>query len=332
MMQVFEMIERAASADVPVLIVGETGTGKERVAQEIHARSGRRDGPFVAVNTGVLTEDLVASELFGHTKGAFTGALESRGGRFAEAKGGTLFLDEIATMSERIQVMFLRVLEEGSCRPVGAQQDTELDARVIAASNMDLRQAAEEGRFREDLLHRLTVFRIVMPPLREHIDDIEMLAAHFVAVASRDFNLKVTGVADQVLDVLKGYPWPGNVRELKNAVAQAAIMAGEGPILIEHVPPRITSFVPASVGAAAGSSATTFQSAPSVGVSSFPDPTLGNMTMPLGLRLADVEKAYVTKMLEVCANNKTQAAQVLGISRKTLHSWLAKWGVEEEGS
>lgn len=334
MLKIAEMVERAAEVNVPVLIVGETGTGKELVAREIHARSTRRDGPFVAVNTGALSPELVASELFGHAKGAFTGAADSHDGHFSKADLGSLFLDEIATMSERIQIVFLRVLEDGVFRPVGAQQDRKVDVRLIAATNADLRQFVESGQFREDLLQRLTVFRILLPPLREHLEDLPMLAYHFLDLIVKDLGLDVTTMSDDALEVLNKYPWPGNVRELKNAIAQAAIMARDNPILPEHIPPRITSVIKCPSAATHGACEVAPQVAePVIADQSVSPGTIqvhgmnqGSLISPIGLPLEDVQRAYVLKTLSACSNNKTQAARILGISRKTLRDWLARWG------
>lgn len=332
MAAVFEMIERAAEVHVPVLIVGETGTGKELVAQEIHARSLRKNAPFVAVNTGALSEELVASELFGHMKGAFTGASNDYGGRFLEAAGGSLFLDEIATMSERIQIVFLRVLEDGMYRPVGGHEDKRADARIIAATNADLRRAVEAGLFREDLLQRFMVFRIILPPLREHLEDLPLLSAHFLEQAGRELDIAVSEVSPEALEILERYPWPGNIRELKNAIAQAGIMARGSVILPEHIPPRIKSL---EAGVSGGGDA----SIASPPVSTMEDVTLSevaqrvaeeadSLVVPLGLSLDAVERAYVTKTLAACGGNKTRAAASLGVSRKTLREWLVRWDTQ----
>lgn len=341
MAKVFEMVERAAQVSVPVLVEGETGTGKELVAREIHARSALNTGPFVAVNTGALSPDLVASELFGHVKGSFTGASEDRSGRFAEADGGTLFLDEIATMTERVQVVFLRVLDEGVFRPVGGEIDKKVNVRIVAATNANLRQMVESGQFREDLLQRLTVFRILLPPLREHLEDLGMLSYHFLALVAEEFGLAVDEISDEAFSLLGEYPWPGNIRELRNAIAQAAIMAGQGAILPEHIPPRIVSS--AHHEQPTPSPATTAESAP-VNASNAPCQQCGGVgvvppaaredsfVVPFGLRMEEVQKAYVKESLARCGSNKTATARLLGISRKTLHDWLARWSSDGNDS
>jgi DNA-binding NtrC family response regulator len=316
MRQVYALITKAAQVNVPVLIVGETGTGKELVAKEIHDRGPRKKAPFVAVNTGALSEDLAASELFGHLKGSYTGAFEDYDGRFGEACGGSLFLDEISTMVERVQVVFLRVLDCGLCRPIGAKRPKKVDVRVIAATNTDLREAVEKGCFREDLLQRLTVFRIVLPPLREHLEDFRMLAYHFLESSRDELDVKVIGIAESTFETLLKYPWPGNVRELKNAIWQSAIVAGKGAILPRHIPLRITAFLergdhvlPERAAAVSTASRET-------------------LNIPMGLPLIEVRKAYVLKTLARQAFNKVRAAKSLGISRKTLHQWLTNWGID----
>ena len=339
MEHVFAMVEKAANFDVPVLVAGETGTGKELVAQEIHRRGRRRNAPFVAVNTGALSPELVASELFGHIKGSFTGAVENKMGRFAEADGGTLFLDEIATMEERVQIALLRVLEDGSLRPVGGKTDKTVDVRLIAATNIDLRRAVDAGSFREDLVHRLQVFPIYIPPLRNNLDDLPMLAYHFLELIEDEFGLDLDGISDPVFELLMRYAWPGNRRELKNVLAQAAVMAEEGIILPEHLPARLqclgtglsmhevawpsparsrTNLVPSS------SPETSSQMEPG----SF---SREGLFLPMGISLDEVQKAYILKTLVHCSNNKTQAARSLGVSRKTLYDRLLRWrkGAEE---
>ncbi len=341
MREVFEMVEKVAATDVSVLIVGETGTGKELIAWEIHQRSARCDAPFLAVNTGALSKQLIASELFGHVKGAFTGAAASKAGRFAEAHGGTLFLDEIATMDEEVQIALLRVLEIGKLRPVGAKRDRSVDVRLIAATNSDLRQSVTTGAFRQDLLHRLEVFRITVPPLREHVADIPVLAEHFLDQCRADFELGVTSISGRSIKVLQSYAWPGNIRELRNVIAQAAVMAQEGKIKPEHLPERlkknrktISEPIEPVEGPApveppdtetAVKTAETSARAPSPSTETDEAPTQEGVFIPLGSSLEEVQKAYVMKTLAFCANNKTHAARVLGISRKTLHDKLVRW-------
>ena len=344
MAKVYAMIEKAARVDVPVLIAGETGTGKELAAREIHARGKRKDAPFIAVNTGVLSTELVASELFGHAKGSFTGAIENRTGRFAEADGGTLFLDEIATMEEGVQVAFLRVLEQGVFRPVGGKQNKQADVRLIAATNVDLRHAVDSGAFREDLVHRLQVFFIMLPALREHMADLSMLTHHFLELTRNELGMEVDAISEDAMEVLEQYSWPGNIRELKNAIAQAAVMCETGIIEPRHLPTRIMrspgdgqarreDAFEYDLEPAAG-----FEPAPEVGeaalITSLPPaaPEVGaevrdGVFIPLGSSLDEVQKAYVLKTLSFCSNNKTHAARMLGVSRKTLYDRLTRWGI-----
>jgi len=342
MKKIYGLIAKAAKLDVLVLIAGETGTGKELVAREIHARGRRRNGPFVAVNTGALSSQLVASELFGHVKGSFTGAVDNQPGRFTEADGGTLFLDEIATMEERTQVSLLRVLDTGMIRPVGAKHDKAVDVRLVAATNADLRKAINAGLFREDLLQRLQVFGIFLPPLRHHVQDVPMLAFHFLEMMNSEFSLAVEDIDDDAMTLLNAYPWPGNIRELKNVLAEAVVMAENGVLRPEHLPARIMAntrtgekpaFVPTGTeldgpmplkyGAA--------NPGPRFGDSDGEVPGTGNgVYIPLGASLDEVQKTYVVRTLTYCSNNKTYAARVLGVSRKTLYDKLLRWGITKQ--
>lgn len=339
MNSVFAMIEKAARIDVPVLINGETGTGKELVAREIHNRGRRSTAPFVAVNTGALSIQLVASELFGHIKGSFTGAVENKAGRFAEADGGTLFLDEIATMDERVQIALLRVLETNSFRPVGAKRDKVVDVRLLAATNTDLRNAVKAGVFREDVLHRLEVFSINLPPLRNHLDDLPMLAAHFIDLINSDFGLQIESISAEAINCLLAYRWPGNIRELKNVLAQAAVMTENAQITPEHLPTRIVAPAPAKFKALVATAPPqptpkhTDQDVPAAAHTSQPpaspnDPCDG-IFLNVGEPLEEVLKAYVLKTLAHCSYNKTHAAETLGVSRKTLYDKLLLWGMEK---
>jgi DNA-binding NtrC family response regulator len=334
---VFSKIEKAARVDVAVLVTGETGTGKELVANEIHRHSPRANKPFVALNTGTLSRELMLSELFGHVKGAFTGASTSKDGRFEEAEGGTLFLDEVATMDDDVQTALLRVLEQGACRPVGATRDRKVDVRIVAATNMDLRAAVDAGDFRADLMHRFEVFRINLPPLRERISDLPQLCQAFLEAVNADFELACEGFSEEAFALLKHYPWPGNVRELKNVVAQSVVMAERGLIRPEHLPRRIhhlagdtpapDTAAPADAG---GDAAEDNEPGLVATVSSAPvgegDEAREGLFVPLGVPLEEVQRLYILQTLKHCANNKTHAARVLGVSRKTLYDRLAKWG------
>jgi transcriptional regulator with GAF, ATPase, and Fis domain len=233
MRRVLDRVARVAATDATVLVTGETGTGKELIARAIHAGSARAKRPFVRVNCGALAEGLVASELFGHERGSFTGALERRKGRFELANGGTIFLDEVGELPPALQVALLRVLQEGEFERVGGTETLKTDVRVIAATNRNLDEAVREGRFRSDLLFRLNVFPIAMPPLRERKDDIPLIAEHYARQYARKLGKGVRGVSPSAMEALLAYPWPGNIRELQNVVERAVILAS-GDVLSLH--------------------------------------------------------------------------------------------------
>jgi transcriptional regulator with GAF, ATPase, and Fis domain len=225
MLRVLDRVARVAATDATVLVTGETGTGKELIARAIHAASPRAKRPFVRVNCGALAEGLVASELFGHERGSFTGALERRKGRFELASGGTIFLDEVGELPQTLQVALLRVLQEGEFERVGGTETLKTDVRVVAATNRDLDEAVREGRFRSDLLFRLNVFPIAMPPLGERKDDIPLIAEHYARQHARKLGKRIRGVSPRAMEALLAYPWPGNIRELQNLVERAVILA-----------------------------------------------------------------------------------------------------------
>src|ERR671924_425801 len=239
MQQVFQRILEAASEDISVLITGETGTGKDMVASAIHKKSRRRNGPYIVVNTGAISSELIASELFGHEKGAYTGAVETCKGRFEEAHGGTIFLDEISTMNEKAQVSLLRVLETKTFRRVGGERDLCANVRVIAATNENLEEAVRQKRFREDLFYRLDVFHIHVPPLRERPVGVTLLTNHFVPRFNAIYKKRVRAVAPETWCYLRSYSWPGNVRELKNVIQRAVLMAKEETLTHDLLPLRI---------------------------------------------------------------------------------------------
>ncbi|GMV91499.1 MAG: hypothetical protein AMXMBFR82_12770 [Candidatus Hydrogenedentota bacterium] len=323
MKRLYDTVSRAAKVDLPVLIVGETGTGKELVAQEIHARSSRKKGPFIPVNMGAVSRELVASELFGHVKGAFTGATEKKPGCFEEADNGILFLDEITTMDEDIQVTLLRVLETKQYRPVGSARGCASNARVIAATNEDLRTAVEAGTFREDLMHRLQVLQIVLPALRDNRGDIPMLAEHFLDEFAKEYGLPVGGLSPETLRILQAYDWPGNNRELRNVIAQAAVNAESTPIQPEHLPERITQ----TSATATGSHSAPPDPEETSSAFDTDKPGHNGVSLPLVIPLEDVERTYITHALQHCSNNKTETAKRLGISRKALYDKLNRWGL-----
>ena len=294
MRKVFEAIETVGPTDATVLITGESGTGKELVARAIHFASPRRYHPLVAIHCGALTETLLESELFGHEKGAFTGAQYRKKGKFEVAEGGTVFLDEIGDISLRTQTDMLRVLQEREIVRVGGNTPIKVDFRCVAATNKPLEQAIDEGRFRPDLYYRLNVFRIELPPLRERRDDIPMLVDHFVRKFSRDMNKKILRVNPRAMDLLQQYHWPGNIRELENAVERAMVVSQE-PELRERdftIQPHATTAAPLADARS----------------------------------LEDIEKTHILRVLDECGGNQTRAAEILDIDRVTLHHKLKKYG------
>jgi two-component system response regulator HupR/HoxA len=294
-----ELARKVLDADTTVLLLGETGTGKELFARLLHDNGPRRARAFVAQNCGALPESLLESELFGHVRGAFTGAATDRRGLFEEADGGTIFLDEVAETSPAMQLRLLRVLQEGEVRPIGARVPRAVDCRVIAATNVDLDAEVEAGRFRRDLYYRLNVFPIVLPPLRERPDDVPALAEHFLRVFRERRHRAVPAVGPEALRCLKAYPFPGNVRELENEIERAVALAEDGrPIGPEHLSERIR------------------QGATAAGASAAPPPTLGEAIELLKRRM--IEDA-----LRECGS-KTRAAERLGLTRQSLQQMLRR--------
>ncbi len=305
MQQVFSLIRQVAPTAAPVLIRGESGTGKELVAREIHKFSPRSDGPFVAINAAALPETLVESELFGHERGAFTGAMERSAGCFEQAHGGTLFLDEIGEMPQSTQPKLLRVLEDLRVRRLGGKQEIAVDARVLAATSQEL-----GTHLREELYYRLSVFQIVLPPLREHKEDIPQIAEVMLQNLNKKYSTRVTGVADEVLDLFHRYDWPGNVRELRNILERAIILAGEGSI-------RMTDLPTPALGASPGP-----YTRPPTGYE-------GPVMLQPGQPLMKLEEAYIKLTLEHVRGNRKLAAEMLGISLRTLQNRIA--ALREEG-
>ena len=303
MLQVYKTAARVAATDATVLIEGESGTGKELVARAIHAASPRAARPFVAVDCGAIAEGVLESELFGHARGAFTGAQAMRRGLFEEANQGTLFLDEIGDVGQNLQARLLRALQEGTIRRVGTNETIAVDVRVVAASNRDLAQAVKDGRFREDLFYRLNVVTIVIPPLRERREDIPLLAEHFAAKHGRAEGAAISAPAR---DLLVAYDWPGNVRELENVVARALALNPSGVVTPEDLADHVRSARPAAATLAALAGVT--QERPT---------------------LAELEKRYAAQVLQETAGNKTRAAEILGIDRKTLYRLLGDAEKEE---
>jgi len=304
MRQIFGLIEQIAPSNVSVLITGESGTGKELVARTLHALSPRKTQPFVAVNCAAIPETLIESEIFGHEKGAFTGAVDRRAGCFELATGGTLLLDELAEMPAGTQAKLLRVLEERKLRRLGARTEQDIDVRVLAATNRDPDRAVAEGNLRPDLYYRLNVFHIPMPPLRDHMEDLPAMVEAMTNEMNLKHGRKVSGVAASMLDRLMAYDWPGNARELRNTVERAVILCVDGaPLDAGHLPPGFGS-----------SQAAVAQSA---------DASL--IQVRVGSTVDDAERMLILRTLEATGGNKTRAAEILGVSLKTLHNKLKEY-------
>jgi len=309
MQQVYAAIQQAAPTTAPILITGETGTGKELAVRAVHRLSTRLSGPFVAINCAALPESLIESELFGHEKGAFTGAVERRAGCFEQAQGGTILLDEIGDMPIGTQAKLLRVLEDSSVRRLGGKNQIPVDVRVVAATNRSPQDAINHQRLREDLYYRLNVFQITMPALRDHKEDIPVIVEALIADLNMKHKCRVTDLHPTALDRLQSHNWPGNVRELRNVVERAIVLAGEGTIMLQHL--RLN---PQPIAAPA--------------VSELQADNV--LCTRVGGPLRDVEKAYILMTLKHAKNNKRRAAVILGMSVRTLHKRLAEFHGEEE--
>ena len=309
MQQVFSLIRQIAPSKAAVLIGGESGTGKELVARAIHHLSTRASGPFVAINCAALPETLMESELFGHEKGAFTGAVERRAGCFELAQHGTLLLDELGEMPVGTQAKLLRVLEDSFVRRLGGKTEIAVDVRVIASTNKVIEEAVRKGELREDLYYRLNVFQITLPALRQRDGDLPLLTEALIESMNRKHDTRVVDVAPDVMDQFTRYSWPGNVRELRNVLERAVILAGEGTIT--------SHFLPRDFGVPAGSR-------PSQPVSE-PDA----VRLPVGTTVSEAEKLLIQITLQHTRNNKTRAAEILGISLKTLFNKLKEYGAAE---
>jgi DNA-binding NtrC family response regulator len=301
MQEVYRWVELAGTSTAPVLVYGESGTGKELVARTVHELSNRRNKPFVAINCAAIPETLIESELFGHERGAFTGATERRLGCFELTDGGTLFLDEIAEMDPNTQAKLLRVLQEGSFRRVGGgKHEIQVDVRVVAATNQVPTEAIANGKLREDLFYRLNVFSIHLPPLRDRREDIPLLARNFIEEFNRQDNRQVRGLSSEAEKELERYHWPGNVRELRNVIQRAVVISGSGLIGTEHLPDTVLRAAAPAPAAAAGS------------------------VTPI----REMERDMILRALEETGQDKRRAAQLLGISLKTLYNKLAKYGIQ----
>lgn len=295
MKQVFELIEKVAASPLIVLIAGETGTGKELVARAIHRRSSRSAGPFTVVDCSAIPENLMESELFGHERGAFTGASSSRKGAFELADGGTLFLDEVGELGPQLQPKLLRVLERQEIKRVGASRPTQVDVRVLAATNRNLKKEVKEGAFREDLYYRLSVLEVSLPRLRDRQDDIPLLVGHFMKQSVAGSNKRISPAA---MELLTSYEWPGNVRQLRNVIERALLMCEGNEILTEVLRPLLPAPVSSNTGA-----------------------------FPREASLTDIEKKAIESALRASRGNKTAAAKRLGIAYSTLYEKIKKYGL-----
>jgi len=319
MMNVFSIIEKVANTDSTVLITGESGTGKELVARALHYNSNRTDKMFVPVNCGAIPAGLLESELFGHMKGSFTGAVANRMGRFQSADGGTLFLDEIGEMSPDLQVKLLRALQYQSIEPVGSVKPVEIDARIIAATNIELERAVEDRRFREDLYYRLNVIPIVMPSLRERRGDIPLLISHFLKLYNEEKHCDVIMRSEDVMNVLMAYDWPGNVRELENLVQRMVILKGRGEIEVRDLPQKFFTSKPGVANAIAMA-----QKAAANGLDSFLNFELPESGVDLKALVNSFEDHLLKQALQRTGGNKNKASELLRMNRTTLVEKLKK--------
>ncbi|MFP4475249.1 MAG: sigma-54 interaction domain-containing protein [Desulfatibacillaceae bacterium] len=300
MLEVFRQIRLAAASDIPVLLHGETGTGKDVAAQAIHSLSDRADKPYLPVHLGALPRELVSSELFGHEKGAFTGATAQRPGTFEQADGGTVFLDEVPSIDERTQISLLRLIETKTFNRIGGQQPINADVRIIAATNESLSDSVKRGAFRQDLYYRLDVFRITMPPLSERHGDIPLLIDYFLRELKKTFKKNIRGISTQAMALMEEYRWPGNVRELRNVIQRAVVTCEQDILLPEHLPERIRS-----------------------------EKKRAKRTVPLkvGMTLAEMEREMLMRTLMYTGKNRKKAAELLGISRRALYNKMARYDI-----
>jgi len=301
MQKVFDLINQVAPTKASVLITGESGVGKELVADALHNLSDRKNGPFIKVHCAALSESLLESELFGHEKGAFTGATSQKKGRFELADGGTIFLDEIGEISPTVQVKLLRVLQEKTFERVGGEKSIDVDVRIISATNRDLKAEIEAGRFREDLYYRLNIVNIHLPPLRERKEDIPLLIASFISEFSKENNKTIKGIDPKAKSALYNYRWYGNIRELRNTIESAVVLAKGEIITLDDLPPSVRR-----------------------------EDEQGYIRLDIGLTMAEAEKEIIRQTLYYTKNNKSKAAEILGIGRKTLHRKLNEYGLTAE--
>jgi len=299
--KIINKVNEISDIDVPVLITGESGTGKELVARAIHNSSKRKDNSFVAINTGAIAKDLINSELFGHEKGAFTGAIEQKKGKFEEAKNGTLFLDEISTMSQEVQISLLRVLENKMIDRVGGKNAIPIDVRIVAATNDDLEESINKGNFREDLYYRLNVFSIELAPLRERKEDIPLLCDYFIENFNNEYSNETQGVDEEAMSILCDYPWKGNIRELRNVVLRAMISSNK-IISKKNLPKNIVSGI------------------------DFGE----EIKFRAGTPLPEIERESIIKTIKKVKGNKLKAAELLGISRRSLYNKIEEYKIRDD--
>jgi DNA-binding NtrC family response regulator len=300
MHQAYRYIRQAAMTDIPVLLTGETGTGKDLAARAIHQLSERSEAPYVPIHLGALPQDLVAGELFGYEKGAFTGATTRHGGCFEQAHGGTVFLDEISTINERVQISLLRLLETKSFQRIGGHETITANVRIVAAGNEDLAGSVREGKFREDLYYRLEVFQIHMPPVRNRAGDITLLVNHFLNQYNEAYQKNILGISPECVALLEQYAWPGNVREVKNVIHRAVVMCTGEVLLADYLPARIRSKRPGPP----------------------------EVIIPVGSSLEEAERQMIIQTLKYAENNRQRTASILGISRRSLYNKLKKYNLE----
>jgi two-component system, NtrC family, response regulator AtoC len=308
--KITQLTRKVAVTDATILIMGESGTGKELVARAVHALSSRADRPFIPVNCGAIPAELLESEMFGHERGAFTGAVGARAGMFQLANGGTIFLDEVGEMSGNLQVKLLRVLQDKEVRPVGADRSLKVDVRVIAASNKELAAEVDAGNFREDLFYRLQVIPIVMPPLRERRSDVPLLVRHFLEKHNHKRQGRLVRITEEAMVYLWEYDWPGNVRELENLLERLVILSEEGHIGVDHLPPTIRSFISEK---------------------KIPRATLGEEGLDLNTAVEEFENRLIEEALRRTKGNKQAAARLLGLKRTTLVAKLRRRKGADEG-
>ncbi len=315
MEELFKIIDKVADTPSTVLITGESGTGKELVATALHQGSSRRDKPLIKINCAAIPKDLMESELFGYERGAFTGAVSSKPGRFELADGGTLFLDEIGEIPLEMQVKLLRVLQESEFERVGGIKTTRVDVRLIAATNRDLEKETEAGRFRKDLFYRLNVVPIQLPPLRDRVEDIPSLVEHFIEKYNKRLNKKMEGIADEALVLLQGWPWPGNIRELENLMERVILFAEGARIEVKDLPEGVRGGMPATPTLPAGAT---------------PQPGETPLKDFLKQKQAEIEKSFIVQALAKTEGNVTRAAKLLQISRKSLQTKMKEFGLRDE--